>query len=127
VLEWYVHSSTQQSCAYSRQASSVEEQLRMIKLQAEVFPLIRPFVSYFIVREKAHLTMASFMQPHPGLIHFILVDRTLSRLVAPSIPPVLGALEDNQGLSVIDAQQILSLTEAQARWKSLHNQVYMMN
>ncbi len=47
----------------------------------------------------------SYMQQLPGLVHFILVDRTSSRLLAPSITELFGQMHQGRGPQLAEAQK----------------------
>ena len=51
---------------------------------------LAPYFSFFVAKEHTHLSMLSYVHQFPGLVHFILVDRTSHRLIAPSINALYG-------------------------------------
>jgi peptidoglycan hydrolase-like protein with peptidoglycan-binding domain len=52
--------------------------------------LMADYVDYILSLEKVH-TMVYYVDKIPGLVHFILVDRTYNRVLAPVITPLGGS------------------------------------
>lgn len=69
---------------------SEEDREKLQHVQRNIKKSLRNYLDYFITKDKAHLSILSYLQQLPGLIHFIFVDRVSNRVIAPSIGPLHG-------------------------------------
>lgn len=65
------------------------------------------YLSFFGVKEHAHLSMLSYVHQFPGLVHFVVVDRSAHRLVAPSISELFGQRCDERSEELAAQQREL--------------------
>jgi Third Longin domain of FUZ, MON1 and HPS1 len=70
---------------------SAEERDRLTEKQAFIKRALVNYIDYLVTKERAHLSILSFLHQLPGLIHFIFVDRTAERVLAPTIGPLHGS------------------------------------
>jgi hypothetical protein len=66
------------------------ERDRLDEIRDQLRGMIRNYATYLITKEHTHLPVLSFLHQFPGLIHFIFVDRTFNRVIAPPITAVHG-------------------------------------
>lgn len=59
-------------------------------LQNSIRNSLKNYIDYLIIKERTHISILSYLHQLPGLIHFIYVDRSTNRVIAPSIGPVHG-------------------------------------
>ncbi len=63
------------------------------------------YLSFFAAKERAPLSVLSYVHQFPGLVHFIAVDRTLHRLLAPSLSELYGQHFAGRGEAVAAQQR----------------------
>jgi len=68
------------------------ERERLNEIRNRLRAMIRNYATYLITKEHTHLPVVSFLHQFPGLVHFIFVDRTFNRVIAPPITSVHGPL-----------------------------------
>jgi len=64
-------------------------------IQKSLRKSLKNYIDYFITKERAHLSILSYLQQLPGLVHFIFVDRMTNRVIAPTIAPLHGQQQQN--------------------------------
>lgn len=67
-----------------------KERARLDLIRDRMQLVIKNYAFYLVTKEHAHFPVLSFLHQFPGLVHFIFVDRTYNRVIAPSITAVHG-------------------------------------
>ncbi|KAL6068015.1 hybrid polyketide synthetase [Balamuthia mandrillaris] len=72
-------------------AKGTEEEMRSLNnIKKQLSSMIRNYATYLITKEHTHLPVLSFLHQFPGLVHFLFVDRTFNRVIAPPITALHG-------------------------------------
>jgi Mn2+/Fe2+ NRAMP family transporter len=78
-----------------------EEEKEKLRNVADVIKqnVMENYAEYILSLEKTH-TMIYYVSHIPGLVHFIFVDRTYNRVLAPAIKP-LGTIHFLQSINYL--------------------------
>eukprot|EP01119_Soliformovum_irregulare_P025989 TRINITY_DN9775_c0_g1_i1.p1 TRINITY_DN9775_c0_g1~~TRINITY_DN9775_c0_g1_i1.p1 ORF type:complete len:745 (-),score=195.48 TRINITY_DN9775_c0_g1_i1:57-2144(-) len=67
-----------------------DEREELHRVQNSVRSILKNYLDYLIIRETTHLSVLSYVHQLPGLIHFIFVDRSLNKIISPTIGQLHG-------------------------------------
>eukprot|EP01116_Phalansterium_solitarium_P006237 TRINITY_DN18547_c0_g1_i1.p1 TRINITY_DN18547_c0_g1~~TRINITY_DN18547_c0_g1_i1.p1 ORF type:complete len:933 (+),score=401.13 TRINITY_DN18547_c0_g1_i1:182-2980(+) len=68
-----------------------QQQQQAVQLaQSVVKRALKNYVDYLRTKARTHLSPLAYVHRCPGLVHFVFVDRTANRLVAPTLGPLHG-------------------------------------
>jgi len=70
----------------------------MKDMQQYVSTILKDYIDFLHVKTHRNVTMTTYLDRFPGLVHFIYVDRSQNTVIAPCLSPAQGGSRPEQAV-----------------------------